>query len=71
MAVVIYNEGQPGRTDVLTGSLGAPGITIPVVGTSFAVAQQLFCGDAGNDLLGGGTEDDDLSGGAGRRRPVR
>ena len=41
-AVVIFNEGQPGRTDVLGGSLGAPGITIPVVGTSFAVAQELF-----------------------------
>ena len=42
LAVVIYNEGQPGRTDVLTGSLGGPGITIPVVGTSFAVAQEIL-----------------------------
>ena len=41
-AVVIFNEGQPGRTDVLVGTLGGPGVTIPVVGTSFAVAQQLF-----------------------------
>lgn len=41
-AVVIFNEGQPGRTDVLSGSLGGPGITIPVVGTSYAVAEQLF-----------------------------
>lgn len=42
VALVIFNEGQPGRTDVLTGSLGGPGITIPVVGTSFAVAQEIF-----------------------------
>jgi Ca2+-binding RTX toxin-like protein len=42
IAVVIFNEGQPGRTDVVSGTLGGPGITIPVVGTSFAVAQQLF-----------------------------
>lgn len=41
IAVVIFNEGHPGRTDVVTGTLGGPGITIPVVGTSFAVAQQL------------------------------
>lgn len=41
-AVVLFNEGQPGRTDVLSGSLGGPGITIPVVGTSFAVAQDIF-----------------------------
>ena len=42
LAVVIFNEGQPGRTDVFPGSLGGPGITIPVVATSFAAAQQLF-----------------------------
>lgn len=42
IAVVIFNEGQPGRTEVVTGTLGGPGVTIPVVGTSFAVAQQLF-----------------------------
>jgi hypothetical protein len=40
-AVVIFNEGQPGRIDVVSGTLGGPGVTIPVVGTSFAVAQQL------------------------------
>ena len=42
VAVVIFNEGQPGRTEVLTGTLGGPGITIPVVGTGFATAQELF-----------------------------
>lgn len=41
-AVVIFNEGQPGATGLFTGTLGGPGITIPVVSTSFEVAQQLF-----------------------------
>ena len=35
-AVVIFNEGQPGRTDLIVGTLGAPTVTIPVVGLSFA-----------------------------------
>jgi hypothetical protein len=39
---VIFNEGQPGRTDVFEGSVVGPGITIPVVATSFAVGQELF-----------------------------
>jgi Zn-dependent M28 family amino/carboxypeptidase len=34
-AVVIFNEGQPGRTDLIVGTLGSP-FTIPVVGLSFA-----------------------------------
>ncbi|GAA4586249.1 Zn-dependent M28 family amino/carboxypeptidase [Actinoplanes octamycinicus] len=34
-AAIIFNEGQPGRTDLFTGTLGGPG-TIPVVGLSFA-----------------------------------
>ena len=42
LAAVIFNEGQPGRTDVFTGTLGGPGITIPVVTTSFAAGQELF-----------------------------
>lgn len=41
-AVVIFNEGQPGRTDVVSGTLGGPGVTIPVVGTTFAAGQELF-----------------------------
>lgn len=41
-AVVIFNEGQPGRTDVFPASLGGPGVTIPVVSTSFATAQELY-----------------------------
>ena len=39
--VIIFNEGSPGRTDRLAGTLGGPGILIPVVGTTFAVGQTL------------------------------
>lgn len=40
-AVLIFNEGQPGRTDVINGTLGSP-IGIPVLGTSFAVGSELY-----------------------------
>lgn len=40
-AVVIFNEGQPGRTELLTGTLGNPG-TIPAVGIGFADGQALY-----------------------------
>ena len=33
-AVVIFNEGNPGRTDLLTGTLGGS-LTVPVVGLSY------------------------------------
>ncbi|MBF6326994.1 M28 family metallopeptidase [Nocardia transvalensis] len=39
--VIIFNEGQPGRTDTFAGTLGEPGITVPVVGASFAVGEDL------------------------------
>ena len=39
-AVVIFNEGQPGRTDGTPGTLGAP-VTIPVVGVDFATGSSL------------------------------
>ena len=39
-AVVIFNEGQPGRTEVLSGTLGGPA-TIPAVGVSFAEGESL------------------------------
>ncbi|GII81480.1 aminopeptidase [Sphaerisporangium rufum] len=39
--VVIFNEGQPGRTDTLAGTAGEPTVSIPVVGTSFAIGQEL------------------------------
>jgi Zn-dependent M28 family amino/carboxypeptidase len=34
--VIIFNEGQPGRTDLFGGTLGGVGINIPVVSASFA-----------------------------------
>jgi Zn-dependent M28 family amino/carboxypeptidase len=40
-AVIIFNEGQAGRTDPFAGTLGAP-MDIPVVGLSFADAQALI-----------------------------
>src|SRR4029077_5895695 len=45
--VIIFNEGNPGRTDVLSGSLvdaaGNPIIpTIPVAVTAFAIGESLF-----------------------------
>jgi Zn-dependent M28 family amino/carboxypeptidase len=39
-AVIIFNEGQPGRTDLVTGDLGEV-FTVPVVGLSFADASAL------------------------------
>jgi Zn-dependent M28 family amino/carboxypeptidase len=40
-AVIIFNEGQPGRTETLEGTLGDVGFTVPVIGTSFAVGSEL------------------------------
>ena len=40
-AVVIFNEGQPGRQELLTGTLGAIE-TIPVVGITFAEGESLY-----------------------------
>ena len=42
VGVIIFNEGQPGRTDAMFGTLGGPGIDIPVVGASFALGQELY-----------------------------
>jgi Zn-dependent M28 family amino/carboxypeptidase len=40
-AVIIFNEGNPGRTDLFIGTLGTPQ-DIPVVGASFADGQALY-----------------------------
>jgi Zn-dependent M28 family amino/carboxypeptidase len=43
-AVIIFNEGQTqpeDRTAVIQGSLSAPGVAIPVVGTSYAIGEEL------------------------------
>jgi Zn-dependent M28 family amino/carboxypeptidase len=41
VGVIIFNEGNAGRTDVLNGTLSPPQMTLPVIGTSFAVGQEL------------------------------
>jgi Zn-dependent M28 family amino/carboxypeptidase len=42
-AVIIFNEGQPGRTDLVEGTLGEETVVdIPVVGASFADGQELY-----------------------------
>jgi len=40
-AVIIFNEGQPGRTELFTGTLGAA-FDIPVVGVSYADGAALY-----------------------------
>jgi Zn-dependent M28 family amino/carboxypeptidase len=40
-AVIIFNEGQPGREELFIGTLGGVGVDIPVVGASFADGQEL------------------------------
>jgi Zn-dependent M28 family amino/carboxypeptidase len=40
-AVVIFNEGQEGRTDLVFGTLDPPQASIPVLETTFAVGEQL------------------------------
>ena len=40
-AVVVFNEGQPGRTEVLQGTLGEP-FDLPVLGISFADGAALY-----------------------------
>jgi len=42
VGVIIFNEGQPGRTNAFLGTLGGPGVTIPVVGAAFAVGEELY-----------------------------
>jgi Zn-dependent M28 family amino/carboxypeptidase len=41
-AVIIFNEGNPGREEVFIGTLGGPDVTIPVVGLSYADAVALY-----------------------------
>jgi Zn-dependent M28 family amino/carboxypeptidase len=40
-AVIIFNEGQPGRDELFIGTLGTP-MAVPVVGLSFADASALY-----------------------------
>jgi Zn-dependent M28 family amino/carboxypeptidase len=41
-AAIIFNEGQPGRTDLISGTLGSTAVTIPVLDTTFAVGEELY-----------------------------
>jgi Zn-dependent M28 family amino/carboxypeptidase len=41
VAVIIFNEGQPGRTDIINGTLGRP-VSIPALDTTFAVGEELY-----------------------------
>jgi Zn-dependent M28 family amino/carboxypeptidase len=41
VAVIIFNEGQEGRTDIISGTLGTPA-QIPAVDTTFAVGSELY-----------------------------
>src|SRR5215211_5580364 len=40
-AAVIFNEGQPGRTEVPPGTLGGPGVNLPVVAASLELGRRL------------------------------
>ncbi len=40
-AVVVFNEGQPGRRDALQATLGRPGIPLPVIGISYEAGRTL------------------------------
>jgi Zn-dependent M28 family amino/carboxypeptidase len=40
-AVVIFNEGQPGRQETLLGTLGPPRRDAPAIGTSYEVGREL------------------------------
>jgi hypothetical protein len=42
IGVIIFNEGNAGRTDVFGGTLSPPQMTLPVIGTSFAVGKELY-----------------------------
>ncbi|HLN76238.1 MAG TPA: M28 family metallopeptidase [Nocardioidaceae bacterium] len=41
VGVVIFNSGAPGATDAFAGTLGTTDVTLPVVGTSFALGREL------------------------------
>ncbi|WP_177229761.1 M20/M25/M40 family metallo-hydrolase [Lentzea albida] len=46
-AVILFNEGQPGRTGLVTPIGDATGLTIPVVFATFAAAQDLLLNTPG------------------------
>ncbi|KGN30507.1 hypothetical protein N802_06740 [Knoellia sinensis KCTC 19936] len=40
-AVIIFNEGQEGRTDLISGTLDPTQVSVPVMDTTFAIGNQL------------------------------
>ncbi|HXV98941.1 MAG TPA: M28 family metallopeptidase, partial [Anaerolineae bacterium] len=48
--VVIFNEGQPGRIDAFTGTLGGPVATVPAVMANYAIGEELFNLDQAGDV---------------------
>ena len=51
-AVVMFNEGQPGRDETLAGTLTADDqSTIPAVGTSFAIGEELYEQTQSGDVI--------------------
>jgi hypothetical protein len=49
-AVLIFNRGEENKTETIRGALGKPGVTIPVLGTSFAVGEDLVRMTQGGDV---------------------
>ena len=39
--VIIFNEGQEGRTEAFGGTLGEPGFTVPIVTAAFSIGEAL------------------------------
>nr|WP_244962851.1 M20/M25/M40 family metallo-hydrolase [Cryobacterium roopkundense] len=55
-AVIIFNEGNPGRTDLVEGTLGAT-VSVPVVGLSYADGAALYASaQAGSTTVAVSTE---------------
>jgi Zn-dependent M28 family amino/carboxypeptidase len=42
VGVMIFNEGQPGRTSAFLGTLGQPTVNVPVVGISYAIGEMIY-----------------------------
>jgi Zn-dependent M28 family amino/carboxypeptidase len=45
-AAIVFNRGTTGNEGVIVGTLSSPGVTIPVLGATFAVGQALYSADS-------------------------
>jgi hypothetical protein len=50
VGVIIFNEGQPGRTDAVIATLQSPVVTVPVISASFAIGESLYTTSLGTDV---------------------